>query len=180
MGPPAKVSRALPAHAQGRRALWEGMPPSNLSSSIPTNREYLNNVALPLADPRLQFLRERHLSFDVDEYSTASEDTRAASAEVQGPPNLRDIRTPQSRSYTPTQLWTGICCSREFCSFSISDPDALSLKMMFQVDGGRAHKGAPKPWPKSMGHSTAMGEKSSLAGAQKNKAEMLCFPGSAR
>ena len=51
---------------------------------------------------------------------------------------------------------------------------------MLQVDGDRAHKRAPKPWPKNVGQNTVTGKKSSLTGAQKNKVEMLCFPGSPR
>ena len=74
-----------------------GMPESNLSSAIPTNRRYLDNEVMALQDPRLGSLRERHLSFDVDEYSTASEDHREAARTVGGPPGIGDVRASKAR-----------------------------------------------------------------------------------
>ena len=62
-----------------------------------------------------------------------------------------------------TQLWTGISCSRQSCSLSKFDRD--SPKILLSTGVGRARQ----PWPKSVGQSTATGEKTSSTGAQQKQ-----------
>ena len=68
--------------------------------------------------------------------------------------------------------WTGICCSREFCSLSKLTPD--TPKILLSTGGGRAHKRTPRPLPKSVGQSTTMGEKNLVNGRSK-KRRLKCF-----
>ena len=77
-----------------------------------------------------------------------------------------------------TQLWDRDLLFTRMCSLSKLNPD--TPKILLSTGGGRAHKRAPKPLPKSVCQSTTTGEKTSLTGAQKKKAKMLCFPGSPR
>ena len=66
-----------------------------------------------------------------------------------------------------TKLWTGICCSREFCSLSKLNPDTPNI--LLSTGGGRAHKRALKPLPQSVSQSAITGEKNLVNGRSKKE-----------